>query len=430
VHESAVEFIGVFYRCDHDMESSVKASKSTRNARWLAWIFAGLTIAMMGVGLAFQIITAAPFLGAPFLVHFSEVIGLSGFAVVGALMAARHPWHPIGWVWLLISFSFGRDHFAWGYAYYGYIAHPGSLPIPEIMIVLLYWLGRGTLGLFGLTLLLLLFPTGKPLSRRWSLLAWIAVGGVASGIPLSLLAPAPIGSFPFPTDLFAVTDATRATLGSLKMITRVVSLLCFLGAAFSLLTRLVQSRGVERQQLKWFVYAAAFLPPAFLLIFLGEIQQSSINLLGAILGVTATISMSAASAIAIFRYRLWDIDLIIRRTLMYGLLSSALVLVYFSSIVLLQRSLQILTGQGSTLAIVASTLIIAALFSPLRQRIQDFIDRRFYRRKYNAEKIVAAFGAGLRQEVDIEQISQHLAEAVEETLQPESLSLWLREQGP
>ncbi len=214
-----------------------------------------------------------------------------------------------------------------------------------------------------------------------------------------------------------------------------MGILCVLAAAISLFLRLRRSKGVERQQIKWFVFAAAFMPPAFLLIALGGSLGTSdsgfpfLSIIGAAIGVTTSLGLSVASAVAIFRYHLWDIDIIIRRTLVYGLLSSSLVLVYFSSVVLFQRALQPVIGQGSTLAIVVSTLIIAALFSPLRRRIQDFIDRRFYRRKYNAEKILATLSAGLREEVNLERMSERLVSVVEETFQPETLSLWVQEGG-
>ncbi|MGD8751130.1 MAG: hypothetical protein PVG14_06895 [Anaerolineales bacterium] len=411
----------------------MKTVLNARNARWVAWFFTGLILLLMGIGLALQVITESPLLGGPFFVHFSEVVALSGFALVGALIASRHPRNPIGWIWLLMSVSFGLDHFVWGYAAYGYIAHPGSLLFVEVMIIWLYWLGRGTLGMIGITLLLLLFPTGEFLSSRWRLIAWIALGRVVVSIPFSVVAPDPIGYFPFPTDLIASDDLLQVDLSLFNLILTLVGILCVLAAAISLLLRLRHSRGVERQQIKWFVYAAAFMPAAFMLIALGgslgapDSDFPFFSIIGAALGVTTSLGLSVASAVAIFRYRLWDIDIIIRRTLVYGLLSSSLALVYFSSVVLFQRTLQPVIGQGSTLAIVVSTLIIAALFSPLRRRIQEFIDRRFYRRKYNAEKILATLSAGLREEVDIQQMSERLVSVVEETLQSESLSLWLQE---
>lgn len=403
-----------------------------RYARWLAWVLVVINVALMIAGLALQVVTGAPLLGGPYLVHFAEVAALSGYAVVGALIVSRHPRHPIGWVWLLISFSFGVDHFAWGYAYYGYIAHPGSLPAPEAAIVWQYWLGRGTVGILGMTLLMLLFPTGRPLSPRWDVLAWIAVGRAVVAIPVSALAPRPSGYFPFPTDLIAVGDVVRAALVPFKTLLTILGLLCLLAAAFSLLIRLIRARGVERQQIKWFGYAVAFLPPAFILIFVGGTQQtqgmSSTMQIGAFFGVTASIGMAVASAIAISRYRLWDIDLIIRRTLVYGFLTTALVLIYFLIIVLLQQLFQASTGQQSPLSVVLSTLAIAALFTPLRRRIQAFIDRLFYRRKYDAEKIMSQFAAALQNEVDIDSLTHDLLGVVQETMEPKKLSLWLIDQ--
>ncbi len=403
---------------------------SNRILRWLAWSLVGLIVILMGIGLALQVITDSPFGGGPFVIQFSEALALSGFAIIGALIVSRQPRHPIGWIWILIAISFGRDHFVWGYAYYGYIAKPGSLPGTEAAIVLLYFLGRGSSGMLGLTLLLLLFPTGRLLSRRWSPVAWIAIGAAAISIPVSILAPAPIIYFPFPTDLLAIGDSTQNVVGQASSILVLLSLLCFMAAALSLFLRLVRSRGVERQQLKWFVSAAALMPVAFIFIFSsGSRQEPGFNptmLVGAMLGVTASFGIAIASAIAILRYRLYDIDIIIRRSLVYGVLTLLLVLSYFGSVVLLQQAFRVLTGEDSPVAIVISTLVIAALFSPLRRWVQDIIDRRFYRRKYNAQQALATFSATARDEVELEQITEQLLGVVQEAMQPEQVSLWFR----
>ena len=412
------------------MESNNRSLFNPRYARWLAWSLVGFIVVLMGIGLVLQVITDSPFGGGPFVIQFSEALALSGFAIIGALIVSQQPRHPIGWIWIFIAISFGRDHFAWGYAIYGYVANPGSLPGTEAAIVLLYFLGRGSFGMFGLTLLLLLFPTGRLLSQRWGLVAWISLGAAAITIAVSILAPAPIIYFPFPTDLLTVGDSTRNVLGRASSILILLSLLCFMAAALSLFLRLVRSGGVERQQLKWFVSAAALMPLAFIFIFLGggsqEIGMSSSMLLGAAFGVTASLGLAVASAIAIFRYRLWDIDIIIRRTLVYSILSGAMLGIFFLSVVLLQQTFRALTGQDSPVAIVISTLVIAALFNPLRGRVQGAIDRRFYRSKYDAHQALATFAATARDEVELEQLTEQLLGVVEESMQPEQVSLWLK----
>jgi hypothetical protein len=189
----------------------------------------------------------------------------------------------------------------------------------------------------------------------------------------------------------------------------------------------------ERLQLKWLVWLFSFILSLTLITSIIP-QEVVVGLLGyqfaMLITVTFFIAWQAFPAVgigvAMLRHNLWDIDVIIRRTLVYAVLTATLALVYFGSVVLLQSLFAAVSGQGSAVAIVISTLVIAALFTPLRKRIQSDIDRRFYRKKYDAEKIVAAFGASLREEVDLEELSERLLGVVEETMQPDSISLWVR----
>jgi hypothetical protein len=411
----------------------MKTILSDRHSRWLAWSLVGLFVILAATSLILQIETGLTIFGLPWLIIILELLLFFVFVVVGALIVARHPWQPIGWMWILLASFGGLDHFAWGYASYGYVVHPGSLPGVEAMIVWLYLSVRGTLALLLFTLLFLLFPNGRPLNHRWGLLGWITLGAVSVAAVASVGVPMPFGYFPFPTNLLAVGNEVRNSLVLLRMVVSIVIPLCVTAAALSLFLRLRQARGVERQQLKWFVYAAAFLPPGIFVILVGMSRQTSApspeSLFGIGIFLIGFTGLAVASAIAIFRYRLWDIDLIIRRTLIFGLLTGILALVYFSSIVLLGQVFQGLTGQKSPLAIVLSTLVIAALSSPLRRRIQEIIDRRFYRRRYNAEKILAAFSARLRDEVDLERMTAETLAVIEETIQPEHLSIWLQAQS-
>ncbi len=197
----------------------------------------------------------------------------------------------------------------------------------------------------------------------------------------------------------------------------------------SLLVRLRRSRGVERQQIKWFVPAASLFPPTLLALGLGSVLDVQPLILFAFaLGQIAFTVMAIASGIAILRYRLFDIDIIIRRTLVYTLLTGALTLLYFGAVTLLQGAFRGLSGQNSPVAIVLSTLLIAALFSPVRRRIQRFIDRSFYRRKYDAAKTLAEFAASSRNEVDLEQLAAELMRVVQYTVEPVTLSLWLKQE--
>jgi hypothetical protein len=238
---------------------------------------------------------------------------------------------------------------------------------------------------------------------------WVGSDALGPG-PLEDFAPAlnPLG-----------IEAAAAILDVLETIGGWTGGACFVAGIFSLILRFYRSRGDERQQLKWFVYAAT-------LGFLAIVLAGETPVLGELVWLVAPLSLPVAAGIAILKYRLYDIDLVINRTLVYGVLTVMLAGVYFGSVVVLQEALRALTGQESQLAVVVSTLMIAALFSPLKRRIQAFIDRRFYRRKYDAAQILEAFGAKLRDEVDLDQLTDDLAGVVRETLQPAYVSLWLR----
>ena len=285
-------------------------------------------------------------------------------------------------------------------------------------------------GLFlGSALLVLVFPTGRLLSRSWRAVVWLATGGSALTALLFATSPGRISPYRL-SNPFGIEGIHRSILGLLGMLGMATLLVCCVLAVISVFVRLQSAEGEERQQIKWFAYAAAVLLSTF---FLGLPLAAVIGAIGwgwaaQIPLVSGLLAIPVAVGIAMLRYRLYDIDVVINRTLVYGLLTLMLALVYFGSVTATQALFTVLTGQEEQpqLSIVISTLVIAALFTPLRRRIQTFIDRRFYRSKYDARKTLEAFSAQLRNETDLEALSDDLVGVVRETMQPTHVSLWLR----
>jgi hypothetical protein len=305
-------------------------------------------------------------------------------------------------------------------------ARPGSLPAGEALAWLVSWLLPVIIGLTVFPHLLL--PTGRLPGRRWRWLAWVSAtwlllavvtGAFASGALLGVLGPIqnPLG----------IEGLTNIYLALLLFVSPPLQI----AAAFSLFLRLRRAVGIERQQIKWLAYAAvatvgggtlAYIIPAVVY------TPTWFERAGFVLDVVFVPAIPVSVGIAILRYRLYDIDVIINRTLVYGSLTATLALVYFGGVVTTQTLFRALTGEEQLpqLAVVVSTLTIAALFNPLRHRIQAFIDRRFYRRKYDAAKTLDAFSARLRDETDLDSLETELMAVVRETMQPEHVSLRLR----
>jgi hypothetical protein len=396
---------------------------SARTARWLAWSLVGVYIILAAVGLILQVLTSTYLNNFGFPALLTITLLASVLYVLGAVIVWRHPGNPIGWLWCAMPMVFAIDLFSFGYAYYGLIAHPGSLPGAGAMLIWQSWTG-GSFVIFLAMLLILYFPDGRPLSPRWGRLAWMAAGALCVYLPLDALEPGPLQVFPFLNNPIGASQSMWAILGPLRSIAILLEVVILLAAVFSLLLRLRRAQGDERQQIKWIIYAAAYFAITLALVFYGESRSTETVLrVATVLHVVSLAGLVAATAIAIFKYRLYDIDIIINKTLVYGALTGALALVYFASVVLLQR----IFPAESPVAIVLSTLAIAALFSPLRRRIQNAIDKRFYRRKYDAQRTLAAFSAQMRDEVELEQLSEALLSVVDETMQPAHVSLWLKE---
>ena len=326
--------------------------------------------------------------------------------------------------WLLCLFGVVISHFSAQNAIYALLAQPDSLPADQAMAWIVSWILPIIIGLT--VFYILLFPTGRLPSRRWRWLSWLTVAFIVVGVISSAFSSGALmdilGPIRNPLRIESFTEVYRA-------VPYFTSPVLFVLAALSLFARLHRAIGVERQQIKWFVYAAAASVVATNLAYLiPGVTDTPLwfERVGFALNIATIPAVPVAIGIAILKYRLYDIDLLINRTIVYGTLTAASVAAYFGAVVMLQRIFVVLTGETSTLAVVASTLVIAALFNPLRRRIQSFIDRRFYRRKYDARKTLEAFSARLRDETDLWALNDHVAGTVRETMQPAHASLWLR----
>ena len=389
---------------------------------WSMWV---LSVVLITVAQLLDLLTPSLYPGEDTLVLDALFWVLSViYVTVGALIVSRRPENPVGWILFGTGFvGISLGIFAQNYATYALMATDVSLPGWKYAGWVSDW---PSLPIFTLatTLLLLLFPTGRLSSRWWRIVVWMAVSGSVMVALGDALAPRPLdtlSSVENPVGIGGV--AGRLAVASDK-IGIYLSLTSVLLAAASLILRLVRARGEERQQLKWFAFAAVMLIGGFSAAF--SLQYSSrINEIGWFVGFLGFFFFPIAVGISILRYHLYDIDVIINRTLVYGALTVMLAAVYFGSVAGLQRLLSPLTGESNQLATVASTLLIAALFTPLRRRIQEFIDRRFYRRKYDAVTTLEAFSAKLRDETDLDTLGSGLVSVVRETMQPEHVSLWL-----
>jgi hypothetical protein len=306
------------------------------------------------------------------------------------------------------------------------VVERGALPGSQVSVWITCWLWVQTNVL--VAFMALLFPDGKLPSPRWRAIVWLnGVMAVAGSFTAAFLpGPSPfIEAIDNPFGVEGLKDVKNLLDGVLKALSYGV-----LGVAglVALYVRFRRGLGAERQQIKWLAYAGTVLLTGTILLYAGSesLSGSWFRQVGFALQVIGLVGLPVAIGIAIFKYRLFEIDLLINRTLVYGSLTATLVALYFGGIVVLQRVFVLLIGQQSTLAVVASTLLIAALFNPLRRRIQSFIDRSFYRRKYDAGKTLESFALKLREETDLEALRGDLVGVVRETMQPAHVSLWLR----
>ena len=406
---------------------------STSAASWLAWSVCALSLAL--TVLSVLLIALNLSLNAPIYFYWLEPMAIAiGYSIIGAIVASRLPHHPIGWLCCAIGFMGAVEHLCGEYAAYALLAHPEALPGGKVMLWLSLWVWILMFGF--IVYLLLLFPNGRLPSSRWRPFAWLSAALTLMAVILIAISPDAV------LDTLGSSDNGRISLlnplgveGLPNLYRPVQTLVLAMGlaAAASVVVGRRGARGVERQQIKWLLYAGA-------IFFVGNVLKNTVFSplgdvswglwVGYLLVGIGGLGGPIAIGIAILRYRLYEIDTLINRTLVYGALTAILAALYFGGIVVLQKVFVAFTGEQSTLAVVASTLVIAALFNPLRRRVQAFVDRRFYRRKYDAAKTLEAFSAKLRDETDLDALSDDLVGVVRETMQPAHVSLWLRPDTP
>lgn len=394
-----------------------------------SWVFFALISGSVIAGMVYYI-SVSPTGQRPSIYELLFPLAPVAFAFVGALIISRQPNNVIGLLMMVpgLALTFVTDAYLQPFIH-GQILPPTS---PSILFLLILWYSNWSwfLLILPIIFIMVLFPTGRPFKPSWNWLIYTGLGMAAILIFLATfsqeLAPGSgeaVWSVPNPIG-FLKLDWINLIVNPLLILFPIWMLLC----AISLFVRFHRAKAIEREQIKWLFYAGVIFILFYAPSFIGNTYSQAENLWNALLPI-GMLTFPAAIAIAILRYRLYDIDIIIRRTLQYTLLTGLLVLIYFGSVLLLQSLVESITREQSPVVIVISTLVIAAIFNPLRNRVQDFIDRRFYRKKYDAEQALASFAAIARDEVDLDRLTASLIGVVEETVQPERISLWLKQEG-
>jgi hypothetical protein len=398
-----------------------QAARMPRRPGVLAWALWVLVVLGLAAGFWLEALLRRAGQADPLDTAVGPFVAIVSAATVGAVLAGRRPRHPVGWLLLAFALALAANGVAGGYAPYGLEVRPGALPAAAW--VAMYYPATALVAFACLGLILLLVPTGSPPSPRWRWWAWLTVGALAVLLLAMPLAPRP------PDWRYQVVDNPldlRPFDGALLLAYQAalaVTVLGILGGAGSLAVRFRRARGTERQQLRWVVLAAALT---------GVVMLASVVLVAVgnevLVGWVSAVSVAflpLATGAAVLRYRLFDLDRIISRTLSYGVLTIILGLGYAGVVLGFGQLLR----RDSNLVVAGATLAMAAAFQPARRRIQQAVDRRFNRRRYDAAHTIQAFSARLRQQVDLDTLTAELLGVVEQTMQPTQVSVWLRPSG-
>jgi hypothetical protein len=406
-------------------------ARRSRLGRWpavLAWALWTLTL----LGLAATVwldalLRQAGFPELAFLLGGGNVTGevaAVSAATVGALVASRRPHHRVGWLLVALGLSNSASGFTFSYRGYGLVARPGALPAADYLAG--FATGTVFINLSLTGFVLLLTPTGTLPSPRWRWWARVQVAALAVAFLTSALHPMPLyPEYPEIGNPLGVAAVADGPLAAAFPVGALLILVGLMAGAGSLLLRFRRARGLERLQLRWLAWGALLAAVALLVALTAlVVEEGDSVVLQAAVGICVAL-LPLATGASILRYRLYDLDRIISRTLAYGLLTVLLGLGYAGVVLGLGR----LLPQGSSLAVAAATLAVAAVFQPARRRVQELVDRRFNRRRHDAGQTIAAFSTRLRDQVDLDTLTAELLAVVDQTMQPTRASLWLRPRG-
>jgi hypothetical protein len=384
-----------------------------RTARWVAGCIAAGSVALMAGGLVLAYAgrhrVPAGLTNWDFSDVFAQVVNIA-LPVAGFVLASRRPRNPIGWLALAAGLCLGLSRFGSSYGVLALVAAPGSLPAGRVAMWLSNWIW--VIPVAQIAFLFLLFPTGRLRTRRWRPAAWFVGGAFGLGTLAVLVGATRNWSHPFAGFSQGVTPPVLAMLLVLFPAALVVSVT-------AVVVRFARSVGEERLQLKWFAAAAVLVVAAFTGVILTSSAAATVVL------NLAFLCLDIAIAVAVLKYRLYEIDRIISRTLAYAIVTGLLIGVYAGVVLLATRVLPFHTP----VAVAGATLLAAALFNPLRRRVQRAVDRRFNRARYDADKTIAAFAARLQDAVDLDAVRDDLAGVVHHALEPAHVSVWISQRG-
>jgi hypothetical protein len=379
-------------------------------ARWLAWSTWVLSMALTAISLVLEYINDPSSFMSDLLVNVVGTPVLIAYATVGALIASRHPGNPIGWIFCAAALLVAFPIFAQYYAPYALFTMPGSLPGGLEMAWLAGW-PRDIGFLLMFTFLLLLFPNGRLPSRRWRAVGWLVGIGIALVALMDAIRPGPLLQTPKVNNPLGIQGIT----GAVDLVRGIIVLATVAACVVSVIVRFRQAKGDERQQIKWFAYAAVLLLAQFgFLLLLGLLSITLPEAVQEWFVVLSASALAIAAGIAIFKYRLYDIDLLINRTLVYVPLTGILAGVYSASIALFQKVFLAVTGEASDAAIVITTLILASSFTPIKNSLQATVDKR-YKEAPDPTRQLRAFSEQVRSFVQLnspEQLAQRLLDEV------------------